>query len=222
MPNVFRTVLKMYNLAPGDFPDIQHFQSISAEQDFSKFPSLKQGMIDNIESVLTNDIPRLMDALPRSLDPDSRAVAIAPHHHGDSTMLKDTSAPAPPMLSQASAPPIPAATAVAVADNPFDNPFDDDEQPTAWALDEYIPMYQEAFNKNQQGGFVSGGAAKNVLLASGLNKNVLRTIWDLADHDKDGKLSLHEFVIAMVLADVAKEGNPLPATLDPSMAPPKK
>jgi hypothetical protein len=221
MPNVFRTVLKMYNLAPGDFPDIQHFQSISTEQDFSRFPSLKQGMIDNIESVLTNDIPRLMDALPRSLDPDSRAINIAPHHHGDATMTKDTSAPAPPLLSHTSAPPLPAATAV--TENPFDNPFDgDDDKATPWALDEYVPMYQETFDKNQQGGFVSGGAAKNVLLASGLNKNVLRTIWDLADHDKDGKLNLHEFVIAMVLADVAKEGNPLPATLDPSMAPPKK
>ena len=57
--------MKKYNLAPGDFPDIQDFQSKLQEMDFTKFNRLKQKMIDDVEQVLGNDFPRLMEALPR-------------------------------------------------------------------------------------------------------------------------------------------------------------
>ena len=61
LPAVFRTVMKKYNLAPGDFPDIRDFQEKLTEMDFTKFHSLKQKLIDDIEGVLGNDIPRLME-----------------------------------------------------------------------------------------------------------------------------------------------------------------
>ena len=57
--------MKKYNLAPGDFPDIRDFQDKLSELDFSKFHGLKQKLIDDVETVLANDIPRLMGALPR-------------------------------------------------------------------------------------------------------------------------------------------------------------
>ncbi|CAN0092860.1 unnamed protein product, partial [Heterosigma akashiwo] len=41
MPSVFRTVMKQYNLAPGDFPDIDDFRSKLSEMNFSKFNKLK-------------------------------------------------------------------------------------------------------------------------------------------------------------------------------------
>jgi Domain of unknown function (DUF5600) len=53
--------MKKYNLAPGDFPDIRDFQEKLTEMDFTKFHSLKQKLIDDIEGVLGNDIPRLME-----------------------------------------------------------------------------------------------------------------------------------------------------------------
>ena len=53
--------MKKYNLAPGDFPDIRDFQEKLAEMDFTKFHSLKQKLVDDIEGVLGNDIPRLME-----------------------------------------------------------------------------------------------------------------------------------------------------------------
>jgi Domain of unknown function (DUF5600) len=52
--------MKKYNLAPGDFPDIRDFQDKLSEMDFTKFHSLKQKLVDDIEGVLANDIPRLM------------------------------------------------------------------------------------------------------------------------------------------------------------------
>jgi predicted PolB exonuclease-like 3'-5' exonuclease len=69
--------MKKYNLAPGDFPDIRDFQEKLNEMDFTKFHSLKQKLIDDVESVLGNDIPRLMEALPRSLDTIATGLANA-------------------------------------------------------------------------------------------------------------------------------------------------
>lgn len=63
LPAVFRTVMKKYNLAPGDFPDIRDFQEKLSEMDFTKFHGLKQKLIDDIEGVLGNDIPRLMEGM---------------------------------------------------------------------------------------------------------------------------------------------------------------
>jgi Cytoskeletal-regulatory complex EF hand len=40
--------------------------------------------------------------------------------------------------------------------------------------------------------------------------------------DKDGQLDMHEFVVAMYLADVVKAGHSVPAQLDPDMIPPDK
>jgi EH domain-containing protein 1 len=41
MGSVFRTVMKKYNLAPGDFPDLADFLSKIADLDFTKFHSLR-------------------------------------------------------------------------------------------------------------------------------------------------------------------------------------
>ena len=76
MGKIFRTVMKRFNLAPGDFPDIEDFKAKACEQDFSKFSGLKQKLLDDIESVLGSDIPRLMEALPRALDPMAVKVMI--------------------------------------------------------------------------------------------------------------------------------------------------
>lgn len=43
---VFRTVMKKYNLAPGDFPDLADFQSKLTDLDFTKFHSLRPKVCD--------------------------------------------------------------------------------------------------------------------------------------------------------------------------------
>lgn len=50
----------------------------------------------------------------------------------------------------------------------------------------------------------------------------LRKIWELSDCDRDGQLDLNEFVLAMVLIEGAKNGEQIPAQLDPAMIPPGK
>jgi len=108
------------------------------------------------------------------------------------------------------------------------NPWGDDDDDNGvaasqtWALDEYIPTYSPQFHPIQKNGLVTGGAAKGILSASGLPNNVLRKIWELSDIDKDGALDLHEFVIAMFITDMVKQGSEVPLQLDADMYPPGK
>ena len=68
LPNVFRTIMKKYNLSPGDFPDIQTFSSKLADTKFAEFHTLKEEQIAMLETCLTSDIPKLMEELPSEKD----------------------------------------------------------------------------------------------------------------------------------------------------------
>lgn len=68
LPNVFRTILKKYNLAPGDFPDITSFSSKLRDTKFNEFATLSQKHIDALDEILNKDIPALMEELPSERD----------------------------------------------------------------------------------------------------------------------------------------------------------
>jgi len=68
LPNVFRTIMKKYNLSPGDFPDINLFSEKLKDVKFSEFHSLKQEQISLLEQCLSKDIPKLMEELPSEKD----------------------------------------------------------------------------------------------------------------------------------------------------------
>ena len=51
-------------------------------------------------------------------------------------------------------------------------------------------------------GKITGEKAKGVLLKTGLANDQLKRIWIMSDMDKDGKLDLEEFIVAMTLAKV--------------------
>ena len=80
-------------------------------------------------------------------------------------------------------------------------------------------------------GSMSGLQAKNILQQTGLSQTLLQQIWlikkfivfpknkifffcrNLADNDKDGRLTADEFVIAMHCCDIARTGQTLPIRL---------
>ncbi len=68
LPNVFRTIMKKYNLSPGDFPDITTFASKLKDTKFAEFHSLKEEQISMLDTCLTSDIPKLMEELPSERD----------------------------------------------------------------------------------------------------------------------------------------------------------
>ncbi|KAK6180056.1 hypothetical protein SNE40_012274 [Patella caerulea] len=83
--------------------------------------------------------------------------------------------------------------------------------------------YDKVFDSLQPvTGLLSGDKVKPVLLNSKLPMDLLGKIWDLSDCDKDGYLDRDEFAVAMSLVYRARENNPLPPTLPPTMIPPSK
>ena len=201
LPSVFRTVMKKHNLSPGDFPDLDDFKFKLSDQDFTKFHHVKQKLLDDVQSVLTQDFPRLMEALPRVVSETDASV----NGGGiDITYGHVSVAPDVPGWS----------------DGASENPFKDSDIP--WSLQDYVEKYFAVFETISEEGFVSGAKAKVVLSGTGLSTGSLRKIWDLSDIDEDGKLDLHEFVLAMYLSDETKSGQPVPAQLDTSLIPIEK
>jgi len=194
---VFRAVMKRYNLAAGDFPNIEEYKSKLQEQDFSKFSSLKLPIIEAAENTLSTDIPRLMEALPR----ERMEVELDP-------------AMVTPEFVQTDA-------------NPFGDDLDDVKigpytSDGSWCLDDFMVAKERVFATNNTGGYILGGKAKELLMASGIDVAALRKIWDLSDIDKDGKLDKYEFTIALYLTEKVQEGYDLPVALDEEMIPPSK
>ncbi|XP_064191737.1 intersectin-2-like isoform X1 [Anguilla rostrata] len=99
--------------------------------------------------------------------------------------------------------------------------------PKAGSMDWAVPQayqlkYQQLFNglDKQKTGFLSGPQVRSTLTASHLSQAQLATIWNLADVDKDGRLTAEEFILAMHLVDMAKMGLSLPLTLPVKLIPP--
>lgn len=203
LQTVFRSVHKKYNLAFGDFPEFEDFKSKLAEQDFSKFPALKPKMIDEIETVMGVDFPRLMEALPH---PDNSDSGVTDEPHPDGPLVYDV-----PKTGGGGA----------FDDEDSSNPWADDgaDESGEWVLQEYVAKYSAEFNSLASGGLLSGAAAKPVMAASGLPTASLRNIWTLADIDKDHHLDAEEFVVAKFLMDIAGQGKPIPDTLPMEMKP---
>ena len=68
LPNVFRTVMNMHNLPPGDFPDIEAFRIKLSTMNFSKFSRALPERLEILNTVLKYSIPKLMDLLPKKSD----------------------------------------------------------------------------------------------------------------------------------------------------------
>merc|ERR1712106_789763 len=95
--------------------------------------------------------------------------------------------------------------------------------PVEWAIPQqkrvgYMSQFQ-ACDKARTG-FLAAVQARGVLLQTGLAQQTLATVWNLADIDKDGKLSVEEFIVAMHLCEMGMKGEPLPTQLPLSLVPP--
>lgn len=210
LPNVFRTILKKYNLAPGDFPDITSFSSKLREVKFSEFHSLSQKQIDGLDAILNKDIPALMEELPSERDSPE---TIRAKMGGASTGV--ASIPIPKV-----------ATKYGKEEKYESNPFgpSQEDKDHYWALQDSADRLAGSFEAlGPEGGYLSTQKARNVLVKTGLEKDHLRQIWNLSDMDRDGLFDLDEYVVAMFLCDaVIQKGRPIPAELPPSVVPPSK
>ncbi|KAH8339721.1 hypothetical protein KR074_012216 [Drosophila pseudoananassae] len=81
--------------------------------------------------------------------------------------------------------------------------------------------YEQLFESlNPNNGMLPGNKVKGVLMDSKLPMNILGTIWDLADQDKDGNLDKHEFIVAMHLVYQTLQKRTVPSVLPPELRKP--
>uniref|UniRef100_A0A3Q0KCZ7 Eh domain containing/past-1-related n=1 Tax=Schistosoma mansoni TaxID=6183 RepID=A0A3Q0KCZ7_SCHMA len=64
LQQIYDTISRLHHISPGDFPKLSHMQSILSEQDFTTFPSLKERLIEQVDVMLTQEIPKLMQMIP--------------------------------------------------------------------------------------------------------------------------------------------------------------
>jgi len=213
LPNVFRTILKKYNLSPGDFPDITSFSALLKEVRFSEFSSMQIKQIDELDTCLSQQIPRLMEELPSEKDtPETLRQKMG----GALSNPNATTVPMPTRTEKFGK------RDNEGASNPFGFAVEDEDN--YWALQDSADRLLESFEDHGPvGGFLSTQVARNVLLKTGLGKEELRQIWNLSDIDRDGYFDHHEFVVAMFLCDaVTQKNRPIPDVLPPSVVPPSK
>jgi EH domain-containing protein 1 len=71
MGETFREVQRKYHLPPGDFPNLDEFCKKCADRKFHKFANLNVKAIQEIDELLSKDIPKLMASLPKRYDKDA-------------------------------------------------------------------------------------------------------------------------------------------------------
>ncbi|CAF0939796.1 unnamed protein product [Adineta ricciae] len=77
----------------------------------------------------------------------------------------------------------------------------------------YLQQFHSLVDVTKTNGFMTGSQAKNILQQTGLSQTYLHQIWNLADIDKDGRLTPDEFVVAMHCCDIVRAGQTLPTRL---------
>eukprot|EP01147_Barroeca_monosierra_P000064 gene64-3460_t len=163
MQEVFRTVQREHHLPFGDFPDIESFKAAIQDYDFSKFPKLDMKQLDDMDSVIARDIPKLMNQFPAEREDEAYVRAM---------QNIDTPSTGNPFDQFGS-----------LTNDAVDWVITIQEQSN----------FRAHFNScNPVNGKVSGDAAKSVLMKSKLDFGTLGKIWNLSDIDQDGYLDIDE------------------------------
>ena len=65
----FKEMERVYQLSPGDFPDVSRYQLLLGDHDFSAFPKLSKTLMSKLDEALSIDIPKLMHQIspPKSV-----------------------------------------------------------------------------------------------------------------------------------------------------------
>lgn len=239
----FLKVHRAHHLPVGDFPDVAKFRGCMEGHDLSKFPKLDTKLIEQMDTVLSRDLPKLLAMFPQEGTHTSAEgkMSQAISHMGAN--LQGPPPPAqigynapppqpgyaapPPPQQYAPPPPQPPAyqqpypTQPPPGPSPFDAPAGGGD---GWAITpDDKARYDEIFaSLNPTNGLVSGMAVRPVLERSNLPVDVLRQVWNLSDIDRDGSLDPDEFAVAMHLARESTNGKPTPQTLPPNLVPPSK
>jgi len=94
----------------------------------------------------------------------------------------------------------------------------------AWVVDQQAKAKwdNKFYSMQLHDGKADGGQLVQVLMQSGLSKELLGAIWDLCDIDQDGMMDAEEFALAMYVTEDVKNGGTVPTELPENYVPPSK
>lgn len=205
LPVIFTKIQQQKHVPAGDFPDCTKMQEKLLGQDFSKFKTLKPGLMASLDKLLTIDIANLVPllqqqelqkkkkSLPSLLDAEFLGTFRPEHYKRDP--FKEL---------------------------PKDNDSNDSEF-EEWIVEKYKPKYDEIFyNLSPNEGKLSGTKVREWMTTTLLPNSTLAHIWRLSDVDGDGMLDNEEFALAVHLIEGKLEGYYLPRELPSHLVPPSK
>ncbi|KAL3315422.1 Dynamin [Cichlidogyrus casuarinus] len=65
LPDVFNQISRDQGVSIGDFPKVDKMRMILEDQDFTTFHSLKEKLLSDLDKMLSTDIPKLMQMIPK-------------------------------------------------------------------------------------------------------------------------------------------------------------
>lgn len=203
LSQIYADIEREYQIPSGDFPDLKEMQDKLQNYDFTKFHPLKKPLLDAVDTVLAQDIARLVAKIPQE-------------QQATEQMSKDAS---PNELR--------GGAFETINESPFGygrgEGVDAGSYDSDWVVEKDREKYVQIFNSlTPVDGKVNGANAKQEMLKSKLPNTVLGKIWKLADVDRDGHLDADEFALAMHLINIKLSGHDIPASLPAHLVPPAK
>ena len=201
---ICQDLAKKHNLPLGDFPNVAALQKKLTEMDFAKDLQFSQKdlakRMRHLEKLLDTDVQKLLKLIPAEEreNPDRYGQASFLSRGGGAGHMADPS--------------------------PFAVTKEGGLTEQSYLQQEYLTnkpdsaKYREEFlavGPDPRDNKISGLQAKNVLEKSKLNNSILHRVWQLADIDKDGRLSLFEFTLAKHFMEMKLKGLELPAQTPP-------
>ncbi len=196
LPTMFKRVQEEHMVSASDVPPINAMQEKLALCDFSKFPPLKERLINAVDVMLDKDIASLVAIVPTGTDSE------APISGGAFDDVKDQVSPFGFQRCEG---------------------VDLGSGEPEWIVTKERSKWDAIFRQlGPINGKITGSVAKKEMIKSRLTNPVLAKIWRLADVDKDGLLDADEFALAMHLIHIKLDGFDLPEDLPEHLVPPSK
>ncbi|CAF1154756.1 unnamed protein product [Didymodactylos carnosus] len=196
---VYEKIQREQNIPMGDFPKLDRMQELLKNMDFTKFKQLDRKVLERVDRMLSEDVPKLMSMIPQ----EEKNYMAAHDRPISSSAFSDQQS------------------------TPFEmggvEGINAGIGETDWVVTRQRDEYDRLFQALQpSGGKISGASAKQEMVKSKLPNNVLGRIWKLSDVDKDGMLDIDEWALSQHLIKIKLEGHELPNTLPDHLVPPSK
>lgn len=188
---IFQDISYKNRLPRGDFPDVKEMQEMLKTKDFSKFPRVNPKRLEVLDQMLSTDFPKLLQMISN----ESAQLGLA-----DIAQVGYDASP----------------FAIVKNGAKMTSTYESE-----WLMPPNLDLYRKEFEQlgPKAQGKLDGKMAKQSMVKSKLPSKVLHQIWTLADVDKDGALTLHEYALAMHFIKMKQEGLDLPASLPLQMLP---